>query len=35
MTETEAQATQAPAFPTPDPALRKFDQFIGDWEMKG
>jgi hypothetical protein len=35
MTETDAQATQAPAFPTPDPALRKFDRFIGAWEMKG
>jgi Protein of unknown function (DUF1579) len=23
------------ATPTPDPALRAFDQFIGTWEMKG
>lgn len=26
---------QAPAFPTPDPALRKFDRYLGTWQMRG
>jgi hypothetical protein len=35
MADTEGQTTQAPDFPTPDPALRQFDRFIGTWEMTG
>lgn len=35
MTNDTSDATQAPAMPTPDPALRQFDRFIGTWEMKG
>jgi hypothetical protein len=30
----ETDATPA-AMPTPDPALRQFDRFIGTWEMNG
>jgi Protein of unknown function (DUF1579) len=35
MNDTDAQATEAYSMPTPDPALRQFDRFIGTWEMKG
>jgi hypothetical protein len=28
-------APEAPALSGPDPALRKFDRFIGTWEMQG
>ena len=33
-TSTDPQA-QAPAMPAPDPALRRFDRFLGTWEMRG
>ncbi|HEU4421378.1 MAG TPA: DUF1579 family protein [Pilimelia sp.] len=33
-TSADPQA-QAPAMPAPDPALRRFDRFIGTWEMRG
>ena len=29
------QQAQTFAMPTPDPALRAFDRFIGTWEMHG
>ena len=35
MTDQQTQGAESPAFPAPDPALRKFDPFIGSWEMKG
>jgi Protein of unknown function (DUF1579) len=35
MTDNEAQAAPPTALPTPDPALRQFDRFIGSWEMRG
>jgi hypothetical protein len=33
-TSADPQA-QMPAMPPPDPALRRFDRFIGTWEMRG
>ena len=34
-TTTADQQAQAPAMPAPDPALRRFDRFLGTWEMRG
>jgi Protein of unknown function (DUF1579) len=30
-----ADQTQAPQFPTPDPALKRLDRFVGTWSMEG
>ena len=32
---TTSAPDHAPGLPGPDPALRRFDRFVGTWEMKG
>src|SRR5690242_17334450 len=35
MTDSGSPALQTPALPTPDPALSRFDRFIGSWQLRG
>jgi hypothetical protein len=30
-----ADETQGPQLPTPDPAMRRLDRFVGTWAMEG
>lgn len=35
MTSTDSTSTENPAMPTPHPALRELDRFVGHWRMSG